>query len=80
MSTETTWKAYTTEEIYNEFTGDSRLNEEFRAIVRARLDALQTAMINCVKSPEKMLVVQTYGDFYDEEWNRFVQLYQKYHN
>lgn len=68
----------TSEEIYNLFK-DSDLNEEFKNLILIRFNSLCQAMYNSVKNPERtMKILDTYGDNWIEEHNRFVTEYQRY--
>jgi len=69
----------TREEIHEMFENDKTLDDEFRREILGRLDATYQAMWNCVNDRDNtMEMANTYGDRWLEEYNRFVQLYQKY--
>jgi hypothetical protein len=70
---------YTREEVHEMFENDKTLDDEFRREILGRLDATYQAMWNCVNDRDNtMEMANTYGDRWLEEYNRFVQLYQKY--
>jgi len=70
---------YTREEIHEMFKNDKTLDDEFRREILGSLDATYQAMWNCVNDRDNtMEMANTYGDRWLEEYNRFVQLYQKY--
>jgi hypothetical protein len=73
-------KRYTNEEIWKMFDEDNTLDQEFRSEVLGRLDATYHAMAMCVLERDKMTMADEHGDRWLNEWNRFVSLYQKYHN
>jgi len=73
-------KTYTSEEIYKMFD-ESDLPYEFKSLIMCRFNAMCQAMYNCVNNPEKtMKMVDTYGDSWQEEHNRFVTEYQRHFN
>ena len=73
-------KRYTNEEAWKMFDEDETLDREFRSEILARLDATYHAMVMSVLERNKMNMADEYGDLWLNEWNRFVSLYQKYHN
>ena len=68
---------YTFEEIYDMFS-NSDLNFEFKNEIGNRFIGMVQAMYNAVHKPESMVMVDTYGDSFQEAHNEVVTLYQKY--
>ena len=73
-------KKYSVDEIVNMFKA-SALDDEFKAVILARYDAILQGMHNAVSSPDTaMIMSNTHGDVWVEEHNRVVTEYQKYYN
>lgn len=73
-------RVYTPDEILKLFN-ETNLDEEFKAIVNQRMNALLQFMVNVSVKPEKtMVLTQAHGDYWVEEHNRFVMLYQRYYD
>jgi hypothetical protein len=68
---------YTSDDIYNMFKS-SKLEEEFKTEIMGRIQGMTQAMYNAVHAPERMAMVNTHGDFFQEAHNEVVTLYQKY--
>lgn len=73
---------FTETEIIEKFSKLTNINEEFKNIVLTRIDGLMQAMYNCtIKDRDKyMTLANPWGDSWVEEYNRFVELYQRYHD
>lgn len=73
---------FTETEIIKKFSKSTNINEEFKSIVLTKIDCLIEAMYNCtIKDGDKyMILANSWGDSWIEEYNRFVELYQKYHD
>jgi hypothetical protein len=71
----------TTEEIYDLFKNNTNLDPEFKGLILTRVNAMFQAMYNSVsdRKNETMQMVNTHGDVWQEEHNRFVTEYQRYH-
>jgi hypothetical protein len=68
---------YTADEIYDMFI-NSDLNFEFKNEIGNRFIGMVQAMYNAVHKPESMVMVDTYGDAFQEAHNEVVTLYQKH--
>ena len=75
-------KRYTNEEIWTMFSDDKTLPRDFRGEMLGRMDAMYHAMAMCVlkNRDESMIMADSWGDTWVEEYNRFVTIYQKYIN
>jgi hypothetical protein len=68
---------YTGKEIESMFRNDESIDFDFRQLQLSRVGALHQAMYNCVTDKTLMTMVDSYGDPWQEEHNRFVQDYQR---
>jgi RecA-family ATPase len=71
----------TYEEIVERFKNDKELNDGFKALMLTRLSAMCQAMYNSTSADKEktMIFTNTHGDDWQEEHNRFVTEYQRYH-
>jgi|688.fasta_scaffold480425_1 hypothetical protein len=68
---------YISDDIFNMFNS-SDLNFEFKNEILGRIRGITQAMYNAVHAPEKMTMVDTHGDAFQEAHNEVVTLYQKH--
>ena len=68
---------HTAEEIFELFE-KSDLDSEFKSIIMIRFNAMCQGMYNAVIDPKgKMMISNTHGDMWVEEYNRLVTEYQR---
>ena len=71
---------FTTNEICEMFDS-SDLNPEFKSAINVKFNAMCQAMYNAVHKGEKAMNIRnSHGDWWIEEYNEFVKLYQRYYN
>lgn len=72
---------FTETEIVEMFQNDETLNKEFKSEVLTLINSWCQAMYNCVHERDTtMIVLNPHGDTWVSDYNRFAELYQKYHS
>lgn len=66
-------------DIVNLFDDYDDFNPEFKAIMLSKINALFSAILDAVNG-EELDVKNTNGNYWQEEYNRIAELFQKYHN